>query len=299
MTEQAIETTVPEIISDEQVDDFFSKGGVAETDDTIEEKPEAETPEPEAKADEPKAEEPKPDKVVPYGALHEERMRRKELQEQQQQSAERIRKMEETFQKLLEKTQASEAPRFEDDPVAALKHQNDQLQQRLSHYDQRFQQNDQQAAAYQQQQKFVSDYQQAAAEFAKTTPNFQDAYTYLVTTRQNELEAIGYTKQQAANILVQEEAMIVGKAFEDEANPAERMYKLAQFRGWKPAEAPTPEVSEKSPDEARMDALEKGATASKTLSGGGKAPEPLSLEALAAMDDDDFDKAWDKIVGKS
>ncbi len=279
-------------VSDAQVDAFFESGGEvaeaqAEPEQAAQSEPEAEPA---------KAEPEKQDKTVPYGALHEERMRRKELQEQVQQNTARTQQMEEAFQKILERSQAEQVPSYDESPLEALRYQNEQLQQRLSHYDQRFQQDDAQRQAYAQQQRFVSDYQQAAQEFTQETPEFTDAYRHLVDTRQSELVSIGYSPQEAAQMLVQEEAMIVGKAMQDGVNPAGRIYELAKMRGYagKPAEA----QKGQDPDVAKMDALEKGAKAAQTLSGsGGQTKEGVTLEALASLSDEDFDKAWEKLIG--
>lgn len=236
----------------------------------------------------------KQEKVVPYGALHEERMRRKELQERIEQHEARTKRMEDAFQQLVERSRKDTEPSFDQDPIAALRHQNEQLQQRIAHYDQRFQQNDQQQMAYQQQQKFVSDYQSAAREFQKATPDFTDAYQHLVNTRQSELEALGYSPAESAQWLVQEEAAIVGKAMQDGVNPAQRMYELAKMRGYATKSQEKPAGG---PDEERLKRISSGKQASRSLPPGGKSKEEVSLESLAELSGEEFDKAWEKLIG--
>lgn len=271
-----------DVITDEQVDEFFESGGEA---------PEA-APEAEAAPEEQQAED-RPPKMVTIDALHQERERRKELQQQVESTAQRTAQMEEAFRKLVERAQQQQEPSFDEDPINALRAENQKMSQRLAQYDQRFQMSDAQQQALMQQQQFVQNYQHQAAEYAKTNADFQDAYQHLVNVRQAELQSIGYSPQEAAQMLIQEESMIVGKCFQDGANPAERMFELAKMRGWTKGEAPDSKGAEK------MDALEKGARAAKSLAGGGVEKANVSLETLASLSDDEFDAAWEKLIGPS
>ncbi len=290
MSEEAVSLAEIEV-SEDQFNDFFDNNGDIELAEVAET-----TAEPAAETAEPKSEvQPEPEqereKFVPHGALHEERMRRKELQEQLNAQAERTKKMEETFQKIQERINQEQQVRYEDDPLEHLRQQNQELQQRLQHYDSRFSQQDQQAELYRQQQEFVSKYQQSAQVYAQQQTDFNDAYRFLMSSRQSELQAVGYEPNIAAQIMAQEEAMIVGKAFDDGVNPAERMYALAKTRGYAKA------APEQTPEEVKMQTLEKGLEASRSLSSGNATKGEMTLETLADLDDDEFDKVWSKLVG--
>lgn len=293
MSNEAVQVTEnTEIeVSDEQVEQFFESGG-KEAPETPETEA-VETPEPETKAEEvkeePKVEDKPDDRKVPYGALHEERMRRKEL-------AEKVQKMEDRFAQLMEKFQKPEpqAPSFDDDPFENLKFQQEQLNQKLQTHEQTINEQRQTFEQQRQQQELVSRYQMDAVDFAKEHGDFQEAYGFLMKQRQQELQAFGYDPQQAAQIIAQEEIGAAYKAFEDGVSPAERIYRIAQVRGYKKSE---PATNEPSAEAKKLETVAKGVENSKSLSGGGKVEKDLSLEALAEMEDDEFDQAWAKLIG--
>ena len=134
-----------------------------------------------------------------------------------------------------------------------------------------------QAQAAHQQQALVSAYQQQAAEYTQQNGQFQDAYKELVDNRQKELTAVGYSEQQAANLLVQEEAMIVQKALQDGVNPAERMFELAKAKGF---QASPNSVAELEQEAAQFNAM--AAADAATV-------DPDS------MSDADLDRIWSEL----
>lgn len=284
MSEEAL-AGVPAEVSNEQVEAFFEAGGEVET-------PEV-TPEVEAKSEpavEAPKDEPKQEKVVPYGALHEERMKRKELQE-------KVTKMEQTFQQFQERLKQPEPqiPAFEEDPLSHLKAQQEQFEAWKRQQDQMTVQ--QQAYAKQQEEanKVISQYRALANEYKSQTPDFDAAYTHLRQSRYDEYVAAGYPPEQAQSFVIEDEFQIAAKAIQDGVNPGERLYALAKVRGYqRPVDKPAePNAAEK------MEALARGQAAAKSLSGGGTGKAELSLEALAEMSGDEFDKAWEKLVGPS
>lgn len=289
MSEQAVD--IPVDVSSDQVDKFFAgeDAGLPEI-ETPEVKPEP-TPEPVAEV----KPEPEPQKTVPLAALHEERQRRKELQENLRQIEERNRRMEEAFQRIQERLKP-QPPSFDEDPLGALKHQNEELARKTQEYEQRFQQFDQHQQVEVQRQQFITRYQQEAQQFAQQTPDFSDAYKFLIQSRQAELASVGYNPQEISMLVQQEEVMLVGKAFEDGVNPGERVYAMAKARGYsKPAPA---QPAQPAQAESKMDTLQKGQQASASLSAvAGKGGENLTLEVLATLSGDEFDKAWEKLVG--
>ena len=92
------------------------------------------------------------------------------------------------------------------------------------------------------------------------------------------------------------------------------MYNLALTRGYEPKQA-QPEGGEggqqapagipqgeapKGGQQPNIDNIEKGVAASRSSSGGGSAPvnDSVTLKDLSEMPDDEFDKYWEKTVGK-
>jgi len=90
----------------------------------------------------------------------------------------------------LESNKAN-VPSFEDNPLEALKYQNEKLAKELNDIKHgqslREQQEAQQREIYQKQNQFISTYKQKANEFKQTTPDFDNAYNFLLEGREQEL----------------------------------------------------------------------------------------------------------------
>lgn len=308
------EPQVPVDISDEQMDKFFASGGkeglepssaepeveapVEQVPAATEEQPLVEPTQPQIEASE------KKERMVDYGALHEERERRKEISAELQEYRERTRKMEEAIQKLVEiQTPGVKEPSFDEDPLEAARLKIERLEQ----WTKQQQQLAEQQAAYQaqmaRQQQFLGKYSQDAQSFMQQAPDFQDAYKHLVNSRLNEYKAAGYDNDMANRLLLEDEMAIAAKAYQDGVNPAMRMYELAKVRGYQKAAAQStvaPMTAPVNNSAAKIAELEKTIQASKSLGeSGGRVDKGLSAEALLEMDDEDFIKNWDKVMKKS
>src|SRR6185436_19466611 len=75
-------------------------------------------------------EEPKQN-FVPHQALHEERLRSKQLQQELSSLREQSTRMETTFQKLLSNLNEKPAPKFEEDPLGHMQSRNETLEKGL------------------------------------------------------------------------------------------------------------------------------------------------------------------------
>ncbi len=268
---------------------FFASGGAdvpAELSKEAEQPQTDEQPTTEQPQEKPKQED---NRTVPLAALHEERARRKEERE-------RAEKMEQRFQQLLEKlgpqAEQPKIPDFEAAPADHLKAGLDATQKELAEFKKWRDEQSQQSWQAQQHHQFVQTYASAAQEFAAKQTDFPLAYKHLMADRDAELQELGFV--DAANrhrILQAEEQGIVAQALQNGKNPAEVLYAVAKRRGFKGG-AGTAEDAE-----TKIETLRKGANASNpTAGGGGNAEPPMSLEALARMSDEDFDKNWDKIM---
>lgn len=285
-------------VNEAQLDKFFETGGELPAEEVTQE--EAPAVENDSQPEEPQAvseAKDKTDKVVPYGALHEERERRKELQRTVADEQARVRKLEEAFQKVLERQNSNPAPvpNYEDDPTEALRVKTEQLERTLQNHNQTLTQQQQQAENQRQYGEFVDRYAASAQAYKAENPEFAPAYNHLMQTRLDELIAMGYNQAEAVNIRTQDEIAIAAKAYADGVNPGERLYALAKMRGFSQAQ---PQAQAPIADAAqKLDQLEKGLNASKSLSNAsGQATTELTLEALASMEDADFDKAWEKVM---
>lgn len=235
--------------------------------------------------------EPEKEKVVPYNALHEERMLRKKERERNKELEERVQQGERRLAELAEKFKPA-PPKFEENPAAHLKHQLDTVQSKLAETEKFKEEHQQQLAEQRKQQEFIETYRAKAADFTQTTPDFMEGYNFLRKARFDELKEAGYKPEKIHQILINEEKMIVEDAFNDEENPAERLYKMAKVRGY---------AKEKSQEQKQIETVQKGLEASQTLSKGGGASKGLSMQALAEMSEEEFNKldeaTFRKIMG--
>lgn len=286
----------------------------------------AETPaEPEKASDTPKAEtakepdkaaeadktadpDPEPLKVVDKRALDEERNRRKELQKRLAQRDEEYARLSGRLD-VLQGTTKPEAVKVLDptiNPIEVLS-ENDRF---IREFKAREEQN-------QLHQQFMGQYSARVQEFAKTAPDFKDAYDFAIKGLATELQMMfGLDGIALENAVRDNERQIVGTAMQRGINPAEQIYQWAKGRGYtgvKPAD-PTPAVD---PGKATADALlkatttlqsiQKGQEKSKSLSsaGGAGSDGMPPIEELVNMPDDEFDKltknprAWKKIASGS
>jgi hypothetical protein len=231
--------------------------------------------------------------VVPHAALHEERERRKEIQkafeEEKRQNAifrdTMSRRMQELFQ-ASQQSRQQQQPQFRDpnadpDPVAALAHNQQLTVQQLAQIQHDRQQQDQRARQADYEQRVISWAQTQAEEYRQANPDFDDAYNHLRMVRVQELQAMGLPVEQIKQTLYNDEMWVYHHAAQARKNPAEIAHNMAKASGWKPK-------ANEQAGEQKIDALQKGAGAAKTLgNGGGEAGLP-TLEQIAAMSEDDF-----------
>lgn len=237
----------------------------------------------------------------------EERIKRKETQKQIDQLRAENEQLKTTFNKILtraQEQQEAQAPSFEEDPINALRHENEKLKTKVDQLDQDSVRSRQQAEADQKQQQFINTYRTKANEFKRATPDFDDAYNFLIENRMQEYEVAGYSKEQAEQLAMEDEAAIAANHLGKGGNPAEAIYKLAKLRGYsgKSIINDHEQIKENKDrlkeNQAKIDNLERGLKASKTVNtGGANAKESLSLEDVAAMDDTEFSKLdWNKVL---
>jgi len=284
---EAPQESLPENLSDEQMDQYFETEGESIEGNPEVEAKEEEVIEPTEEKSEDKSTVGKPNesdqRTVPLAALHQERQKRQEQDRKLQLLAERLGKIQEAS--------APKDPEIDvnENPVEFFQQENAKLKAQVEEINQA----NEQTFAHQQQQaqvnQFKSAYANAAQEFSQQTPDFGDAYRHLVDGRMNELQSVGYSPQEAAMIAQNDEAAFVAKAFQDGINPAERVYQFAVARGYTKAE-PKPD----------LETVEKGVKQSKSVSSmKGSPTQNLTLESLADMSDEDFAKNFDKLMRQS
>ena len=256
-------------------------------------------------------------KTVPYAALHEERMARKELQAQLNDVNQKLGMFQGLREELNElrkgqNTQSEEARRqqleeeFENDPIAALRKQNEELQAKIEQEQSvKEQQTEQEQQAQAQQEQFQTMMRTVAsqvAEFEESHPDYSQAFQFLMDKRIEEYRAIGITSPQEIQMEFDREAIALSaNALQRGVNPGQAVYDLAKSRGYTKSEGldGVEDPVAKTTLEESMERLEKGASASKTLTGGsgGKPEGSLSVAEIEKMSDAEFDKLWDEMSG--
>lgn len=126
-------------------------------------------------------------------------------------------------------------------------------------------------------------------EFKTKTTDYDDAMTFLKTSRAGEYAAVGHTPEQIAQLLERDILLISRAAFTGKKNPAEMAYSIAKARGYQPKAAT-------QTGEQRLDNVRRGQEASRSLSNaGGSARAKTGIDALLGMSDAEFARAMDKM----
>jgi hypothetical protein len=241
-------------------------------------------------------------RTVPYGALAEERARRKELQRELQSAIDSQQRLQGRLDLLHELAQQQGAAEVNTEPEVALEHadaRHDDLPAEAPLSDA-----DSQAGA-----QFRTQVMHSVLDVMRERPDFLAAYQYARQARVSELCALGYAPQEALAITFDNEAEIIGNAFAAGHNPAQVIYDYAQRHGYRGGPGPVQHGTRMPPGPApAMSEAEKvalaarGQAASKSLSNaGGGSAGALTLEALAGMSDEEFAEAtkgdrWQKLL---
>lgn len=251
--------------------------------------------------------------VVPHGALHAERERRKEAEAKNAETMRRLDIVEDRWNTLLavktDGTPAAEPEPKNDQPpdpatdfIGYVMWQGEQLKRIEAEKVEKQQQTEAERADTE-----VWNTWESAVEHARTIrPDFDTATNFLSDLRNKQLEAMSIVDQRFAhpqariNQINAELKDIVAGARARGVNPAQAVYELAQNFGYsvapaqtgdKPAE--TANVHQQTMD--KIAALDDAQNASRTLgaSGGTNTGDPLSVEAIADMSPAEFE-AWMK-----
>ena len=237
-----------------------------------------ETPAPVAETPAPEADKPPPG-MVPQGALHQERERRKAAEGQVQDFQRQMAEMQAQIAKL---TAPPPAEIVVPDPVlqpeAFKKFQIDQIKERAAERAAQEQQARENAA----EQHLLARVDRDVRQFKATTPDYDQAYQYIEATRRQELAFFGNSPDQIDQQIEVDVRAIVQQAYTQGKNPGEVFYGYAKARGYSPAQAaaqPAPQAA------AQVQALAEAQrqTASMGTAGGPSNDGGVTIETLAKM----------------
>jgi len=152
-----------------------------------------------------------------------------------------------------------------------------------------------QAAALQHQGTIAWRLEQEYAQNGH--PDYYDRVKYIKARRARELELMGITDEaERARIVNQDSQSLVATALRQGRNPAEVAYRLAEEWGYKSAAGSGGGVSQ-GEEKIRELARKQAAGQSLQTLGGRAAPAPLTLEAIAALDDEAYEKLLEQAGG--
>lgn len=254
---------------------------------------------PEDKKEEPaatelKEEEPEKKVLVPHGAFHEERERRKELQKKLAEQEERSKTLEDRQNKILEALAARNTPVQEQEYIDPLAKIESELQQVKTTIQKSAAQIEEDNKNKEKEAKFFNRYRASVDAYTKDAPDFKEAYNYLIESRAKELSVFIKDQDKLNQRLAMDERSIVEEAFANEQNPGEVIHALAKERGYKMKEP-----------EKKIEDIDKGLKNSKSLGSGGKVSgsednlSSLSAEDLRDMSSEEFDALYSKLKKQS
>lgn len=234
----------------------------------------AETPAPVAETPAPEADKPPPG-MVPQGALHQERERRKETERQFQE-----------LQRQFAEIQAKLNPPPEivvPDPVlqpeAFKQFQIDQIKQRAAEKAEA----DRQAQERAQEQQIMARVNQDVQQFRAATPDYDQAFQHAVKVRREELAFYGNSPEQIDQQIEVDVRAIVGQAYTQGKNPGELFYGYAKMRGYSPAQAARDPVPAQAAAQVNALAEAQRQTQSMATAGGPSSDGGVTIETLAKM----------------
>lgn len=228
---------------------------------------------------------------VPLKALHEERTRRQESEQELAREREATRTLNERLTKLLELQQAPQTPpevvpEFVDDPEAAFKHLQRQLAESQRQMQEYLSGAQQQTQVQHQHTQLAQHVASQEAQFTQAVPDYPQAAEYFYQRKVAEYAAFTgdefAAKQQVANDYkgIATLAQRLGK------NPAELMYNAAKAMGY--------QAGQKGAAQDRKDPP----TSLANVHGTPRAPDEkgkITAADISSMSEAEFDKYWNDL----
>ena len=248
---------------------------------------------------------PPPKGYVPHEALHQSREEGKAVKQSLRDAELKIARLETLFEQVSKRAQQPqqqkpEVPAFDQDPANHLRGRMEELAGAVTRLDGQSRQQAEAEQGQARQTQFLNQYATAARSFSQHTPDFKEAYEWLATDIDGELQVRGFTDAaQRTQTLLYEEGRLVGDAMGRGEDPAQVIYNLAKRRGYTGA---APEAAEEPQGAPRLAQLQKGQAASRSLSGPkGRGEDNLSVQRLVELadeDPDEFDRRFDEAKRK-
>jgi hypothetical protein len=277
---------------------FFETGELPESLVPAEEPPEPEVKTAETVVEEPKVE-PARQTVSPLDL--------EEFREAQRQMNERYAQM---LARLEEenKPKPAAAPDEETDPLGAIFHKLDTVNNEVTTLKQQLAESENKNAIKNEIDQFTNNVRALKEDFIKTTPDFDAAYNHIRSVRTEDLLATGVPKSDIHQMLLQDEIRLASASLQRGKNPAAEMYEMAKRYGYtakaadgKPASVAKPAPVGETADQ-KVERLKNGQFAARQPARAGTEVD-LTLGGLSEASDGDLNKIigndndWARIVG--
>jgi len=226
-------------------------------------------------------------------ALTEERARRREIQEQLNQTNTRFNELLMRMQQAQQpQPQQPQIPAFEDNPAEHLRAIQEQHAREMAELRQQVAGNNQRNQVVDQHTQFVTAVGAHEAEFAARVPDYHAATGYVQQRKLAEYKAVGLNDVEARQALARDTMSVAQIAIQRGQNPAEVMYGLAKTMGFT---APGGTVSAGQPNQTQRPAAPSSLSSAGGSPGADVAGQP-SPEAISKMSDAEFDSWWNKMA---
>ncbi len=250
-----------------------------------------------------------PNRTVPYGALHKERTKRKELEQKLQAEATAKAVLEDRWNTLTQAMQQQATPAADDDPepdpnvdiFAHTQWQNRQNKKMLDQLQERESQAQQQQHV-QAQEKAVADYwHDSSQEFAAKTPDYSAAVHFLSETRDKQLQSMAsaypqfQTQEGRFQQMNAELRDIVITAAKTGQSPAQVIYDMSKAYGFSGVTQAVNAAAE------QLQTIQDAQSRNKTVAQASGSPsgDALTAQAIADMSDKDFERWYSKPENQS
>lgn len=256
-------------------------------------------------------------RTVPYGALAEERIRRKELQRELQDALDARQHLQgrlDVLQDLVgRRAMADEGAGAQRPGATATVDGSERPGDGPEEGDVGTPPEGSEPAAAEADLAFRTQVLQSVRNYVRERPDFIAAYQHARQARIGELSALGYGADEALAITFDNELEIIRNAYATGRNPAEVIYGYAVRRGFGAVAGGAPDsprsqqpiarpVTGAMTEAERVALAARGQAGAKSLSAaGGGATGALTLEALAGLSDEEFAEAtrgerWQRLL---
>lgn len=247
--------------------------------------------------------------TVPQGALHAEREKRKASDAERDAAKAENNQLKEILDAIRQMREQVASRKPEDLPAADDPAAIEHLRKRMAEVEQTTtrvtQDRDNELLNQRELQELGGFMHQSETAFRQQKPDYDDAINHVVQSRARELARYGLSLPEIQQTIAQEATDIVRTAVAQNRDPAELGYEIAQDRGYVPKAAEnTDTTAADKPNggggaQAMLDAIAAAKAQGKSLgSGGGSAPKTLTLEAVAALNEDEFEAIYSTPEGR-